>query len=198
MFKGAAMRHLGYLRRTPRLPKEQQLRYQQFVATNADSCWWHARESTTRYQRIGSPVFAELFGNDWRGPWAEAVDSDGHPVATSQIAALSLFSSLLPDDSTTTGKSAAGDSRRKPRTIGELIESLWKGASSSGKTAVVATAAAALVLLLGSALLVAKRRRVLGQGAGDASIYTDIAAQTRRRDLAWGRSKASETQPLLQ
>eukprot|EP01043_Picozoa_sp_COSAG02_P085362 COSAG02_NODE_23022_length_732_cov_1.142180_1_plen_196_part_10 len=195
------MRHLGNLRRTPGLPKEQQWRYQQFATANADSCWWHARESTTQYQRVGPPVFAELFGNDWRGPWAEAVDSDGHPVATSEIAALSLFLSLLPDDGKTAGNSAAADSHKKPGTLGEMIESFWKVASRSAKPAVVATAAAALVLLLGNALLVAKRRRVLGQCAGDASIYTDTVAWTHRTDLAWGRStrsKESETQPLLQ
>ena len=103
MFKGATMRHLGYLRRTVGLPEAQRVRYRRFAEANAESCWWHARESTTRHLRVGAPVSDELFGNDWRGPWSEAVSSQGDPVASSQIAALSLFTSLLPDDGSSGG-----------------------------------------------------------------------------------------------
>ena len=197
MFKGALMRHLGYLRRTVGLPKEQRLRYLQFALSNADSCWWHARESTTRYRRVGPPVSDELFGNDWRGPWAQALDGDKNPVATSQIAALSLFSSLLPD-----GGGAADGGKRKAGTIAGKIESAWNGSSSGVKAAAAAAALVALLLLLGSVLLAPSRRRPAELRPAAASVYTDIAvhAQARPTGSEWARGQsreASETQPLL-
>ena len=39
MFKGATMRHLGYLRRTAGLPEAQRVGYQRFAEVNAESCW---------------------------------------------------------------------------------------------------------------------------------------------------------------
>eukprot|EP01047_Picozoa_sp_COSAG01_P073803 COSAG01_NODE_12139_length_1795_cov_0.991745_1_plen_82_part_00 len=47
------------------------------------------RDSKLACVRAGPPQATVLFGNDWRGPY-EAAD-----VATSQIAALGLFASLL-------------------------------------------------------------------------------------------------------
>jgi hypothetical protein len=107
---------------------------------------------------------------------------------------------MLPDAGTTAGKSAAIDSKTTPGTIGEMIESVWKGTNTAVKAAVAAAVAAALVLLLGNAFLAAKRRRVLGKCPSEASVYTDTAARTHRTDSRWARSmssKASETQPLL-
>lgn len=125
MFKGAFMRFLGYLRRTPTLDFARASIYRRFAAANAASCWEHARASSRVYGRAGPlktaiyykrrgrilppilggfddhrdsklacvragpPQATVLFGNDWRGPY-EAAD-----VATSQIAALGLFASLL-------------------------------------------------------------------------------------------------------
>lgn len=89
MFKGAFMRFLGYLRRTPTLDFARASIYRRFAAANAASCWEHARSSSRVYARAGPPQATMLFGNDWRGPY-EAAD-----VATSQIAALGLFASLL-------------------------------------------------------------------------------------------------------
>ena len=97
MFKGAFMRHMGYLRRTKGVPAAHQAVYREFAAANAESAWWHSREGTIRYRRSGVPVVSTLFANDWRGPWEPSVDGNGEPVAASQIAALSLFSSLLPE-----------------------------------------------------------------------------------------------------
>eukprot|EP01043_Picozoa_sp_COSAG02_P058544 COSAG02_NODE_7304_length_3074_cov_1.429244_2_plen_75_part_00 len=54
---------------------------------------------------------------------AAAIDSDGHPVATSEIAALWLFSSLLPNDGPATGSSASADRKAKHGTV---IESVWE------------------------------------------------------------------------
>jgi len=92
MFKGAFMRHLGYFRRTPRLRFSRAEKYRRFAQQNADSAWRHARQTTTSRSRVGTPRdTTQLFGNDWRGPYRES------EMATSQIAALSLFSSLLAE-----------------------------------------------------------------------------------------------------
>lgn len=195
MFKGALMRHLGYLRRTAALPNEQRVRYQQFAVVNAESCWWHARESTTRYRRVGSPISDELFGNDWRGPWREAVDNDGHPVATSEIAALSLFASLLPLDVAVPSNRATTSGKRTTNSITETIDSMWKVLHSTSITTRALAIAVLLLLLLSVAV---KRRRILGQCGGDNTVYMDIAVYTKARQTDRTLSKeAGETQPLL-
>jgi len=198
MFKGATMRHLGYLRRTIGLPEDQQQRYWQFAATNAESCWWHARESTTRYRRVGSPVSDELFGNDWRGPWTEAVDDDGHPVAASQIAALALFSSLLPDGGAWPGKATpAAWTQNISCKIGDMMESFWKAGTTAKAVMTVA-----LVLSVGTAFLATRlRRRKLGRLEENGAMYSDIKfdALTRHgiESTKGLGGNASETQPLL-
>ena len=82
MFKGATMRHLGYLRRFDEggckgsgSCMRRVARLRDFADTNAESCWWHAREERLLYQRSGAPRTRQLFDNDWRGPYA--VDSTG-------------------------------------------------------------------------------------------------------------------------
>ena len=78
MFKGAFMRHMGYLRRTKGVPAAHEAVYREFAAANAESAWWHSREGTIRYRRSGVPVVSTLFANDWRGPWQPSV-ANGEP-----------------------------------------------------------------------------------------------------------------------
>ena len=100
MFKGATMRHLGYLRRFAEGGckgsggcMRRVARLREFADTNAESCWWHAREERLLYQRNGAPRTRQLFDNDWRGPYA--VDSTGEiepPPLPSSSSAESLTS----------------------------------------------------------------------------------------------------------
>jgi len=90
MFKGSFMRHLGYFRRTPGLSFAHATRYHSFAQANAESTWWHSRQSVHAFGRsAGAPMTQQRFGNDFRGPYQAST------VATNQIAALGLFTSLL-------------------------------------------------------------------------------------------------------
>jgi len=166
MFKGATMRHLGYLRRFAEHGckgsgscMRRVARLRDFASSNAESCWWHAREERLLYQRSGAPRTRQLFDNDWRGPYA--VDSTGEidsslslpaqlsrsqpgpawlAVATSQIAALALFASLLDDGA---GSAPPAAHRHPPpsHVDGRLRELAW----AALLLACVAAAGAAVV-----------------------------------------------------
>lgn len=96
MFKGAFIRHLGYLRRTPGLDPSRATTYKLFAENCADSAWWHARQERLRFQRVGPPVVQQLFADDWRGSFRV---EDG--AATAQVGAVALFASLLDDGAMT-------------------------------------------------------------------------------------------------
>ena len=150
MFKGATMRHLGYLRRFAEGGckgsggcMRRVARLRDFADTNAESCWWHAREERLLYQRNGAPRTRQLFDNDWRGPYA--VDSTGEidpslslparraltlawlAVATSQIAALGLFASLLDDGAGSAPPPAPHRHPPAQHVDGRLRELAWAG-----------------------------------------------------------------------
>ena len=110
MFKGAFVRHLGYLARCPGLPAADQALYTAFLKFNADTAWWQARDErpwTCRKHHavalcpLDMPPLCELFANDWRGPydveWAEKKWRAGvmkcDTCVSSQVAALALFAS---------------------------------------------------------------------------------------------------------
>lgn len=89
------MRHLGYLRRTVAGVASEQWRaevYRRFAKSTADSSWWHARQPIASVDaNLTNGSVAQLFGYNWTGPY----QSD--QLATSQIAAVALFASLLDD-----------------------------------------------------------------------------------------------------
>ena len=105
MFKGAFIRHLGYLRRTPGLDPARAATFEQFARSNADSSWWHARQERQRFRRVRGPSVQQLFADDWRGPFVE--DDAKATVATAQVGALALFASLIDHDAAAAAEEAA-------------------------------------------------------------------------------------------
>ena len=115
MFKGAFMRHLGYLHRAPfGLNVAQKQQYIRFADENADWVWWHARLETTTFGRGGGTNAAaaeamaardEWIGGEWRGPFVSGGQhwfNEHKTMLQAQVSALGLFASLA-------GKAAPGD-----------------------------------------------------------------------------------------
>eukprot|EP01048_Picozoa_sp_COSAG05_P015094 COSAG05_NODE_1780_length_4098_cov_3.953488_2_plen_505_part_00 len=107
MFKGAFMRHLGYLRRAEYgLSAAQKQRYLRFANENADWVWWHARSEIIAFGRGGGTSAAaaeataersEWLGGEWRGPFASGGQhwyNEHTTMLQAQVSALALFASL--------------------------------------------------------------------------------------------------------
>ena len=149
------------------LPPARVGAYRRFAESSAQSAWWHARQEQATFAASGPPTKTQLIANDWRGPFAE------DEVATSQVAALSLFASLLQPPHASLGS------------IWALTDGAFGDDAASWAWPVLGCAALGCAGLAGM-MCVAKAR---GQGtppcAGLASLVKDGCF------FAWSRSRAA-------